>query len=421
MKTSQEKAKDLKEEIILYITNANLDEALKLMLDLAMLINPEDLPTVQQMMSQHKRIVKDNIKGIISRDRYNLEINVVSNNILTLTNSLFDEINKERPNNLKLNDDPQEIIEKQELNNNIIFESKDLGKTYKRTKFALSNINLTIKEGEITAIAGANAVGKTTLLRLIASDLLPDYGNVYYPLFSNKSKLDYSEIKQHIAYIPQEIPKWFGSLKDSIHFEAAMHGIKGKANDEAVNYILARLGLEKYSQNTWKELSSGYKLRFHLAKALVWKPRLLILDEPLAFLDIKAQRIVLNDLRNLVKNGTSPLSVVISSQHLLAIEDIADYFVFLDNQRILYNGDANGFNSNSTVKIFQIRTSAALGELKAAFQGIDCKIWSLYRKVFILEIDQKVQVQEIYSLLSKFPKEVNQVQDITLSLKRFFL
>ena len=302
-----------------------------------------------------------------------------------------------------------------------MFQCKDIGKSYKRTKFSLTNINLTIERGEILVIAGVNAVGKTTLLRIIASNLLPDYGSIEYPDLIEGSKINFTKLKQKVAYIPQELPQWYGSLKNSLHYEAAMHNIKGKENEAAVDYIIARLGLEKYIDNTWKELSGGFKFRFHLAKALVWNPQLLILDEPLAYLDVNTQITVLNDLRNLVKNGNNPLSIVLSSQHLTAVENVADKFVFLNDQRIIFQGGITDLEQENNNKIFEILTPASIEQLNEIFMDLDCQISQRNRNTYILEVDNSVESQEVFSHLAKLKTEVKQVMDITLSLKKLFL
>ncbi len=135
--------------------------------------------------------------------------------------------------------------------------------------------------------------------------------------------MDWIKIKNQIAYVKQEIPKWHGSLRENLHFDS-IHGIKGLQNKKDVDFILHRLGLIEYQNREWNELSGGFKLRFTLAKALVWKPSLIILDEPLANLDIHAQILVLNDLRDLANSSKYPVSIVISSQHLHEVEHIAN-------------------------------------------------------------------------------------------------
>ena len=82
-------------------------------------------------------------------------------------------------------------------------------------------------------------------------------------------------------------------LVDNLHFAAAIHGIRGKENEDEVDFIIWRLGLDKYRNATWNEISGGFKMRFSLGRALVYNPRLLILDEPLANLDVNTQLLFL--------------------------------------------------------------------------------------------------------------------------------
>ena len=88
-------------------------------------------------------------------------------------------------------------------------------------------------------------------------------------------------------------------LRSNLHYEAAIHGVGRADNEREVDFIVERLGFRGELDKEWHELSGGFRLRFALARALVWKPKLLILDEPLANLDFITQQIVLNDLRHL--------------------------------------------------------------------------------------------------------------------------
>lgn len=175
---------------------------------------------------------------------------------------------------------------------------KDIEKQYKKSGFKLDKTNATFVLGEITGIVGANANGKSTLIKLIVGELAQDKGLINYPFFQQKFKrpLNWNDIKQRLAYIPQELTAWDGTMRENLHFEAVLHGLKGAANEAAVQFILDRLNLREHADKTWEELSGGFKLRFALAKALVWQPKLIVLDEPLANLDMMAQMVVLSIL-----------------------------------------------------------------------------------------------------------------------------
>ena len=206
-----------------------------------------------------------------------------------------------------------------------VFSCWEMGKRFKRSSFHLEDINLDLYLGEITSVVGENGNGKTTLFRLVVGEISADEGHLEYPLLSlDENELDWFDIKKQIAYVPQDLPKWYGSLKSNIQYAAAIHGLKGTDNQREVDFIIRRLGLENHLTKRWKELSGGYKLRFALAKALVTKPKLLVIDEPLANLDFKAQQIILSDLRNLSRSLKHPVAILLSSQHLHEIESVTD-------------------------------------------------------------------------------------------------
>src|SRR5690606_22151851 len=124
------------------------------------------------------------------------------------------------------------------------------------------------------------------------------------------------------VFIPQRIPKWYGLLKDNLHFSAAIAGLTGAENELMVDFMLERLNLTQYALLTWEQISSGYRTRFELARILLQKPQLLILDEPLANLDINAQQTILNDLRFITKSAYNPMGILLSSQQLHEVEKV---------------------------------------------------------------------------------------------------
>src|SRR5690606_29231484 len=91
----------------------------------------------------------------------------------------------------------------------------------------------------------------------------------------------------------------------------------------------------------WSELSSGYKMRFELARTFLRKPKILLLDEPLANLDVLAQQLILEDLKNLSQSISNPLGIVLSSQQLFEVEKVSDKILFLKNGAPIYLAEAN--------------------------------------------------------------------------------
>src|SRR5687767_1477940 len=199
--------------------------------------------------------------------------------------------------------------------------AREISKTYRAGNFSLQPISVQINTGDVLGIVGENGNGKTTLLRCLAGQLALDAGELD---FAQLHHPDHYDIKHHLAFIPQRIPRWYGLLKDNLHFSAAISGVKGEENNVMVNFMLERLDLTPYAHLTWSQISSGYRTRFEIARILLQKPRLLILDEPLANLDINAQQSILTDLRFMAKSVHNPMGILLSSQQLHEVEKIAD-------------------------------------------------------------------------------------------------
>ena len=310
----------------------------------------------------------------------------------------------------------------QELKRILVFESIGLGKTYKRSGFALQNVNIQLKTGEITGVVGENGNGKTTLFRLIAGDLVHDKGELIYPfspLIKGK-RLDWLNIKKRIAYVPQDLPNWYGSLRENLQFEAALHGIKGKNNHQEVDYMVQRLGLEDHMEKRWKELSGGYKLRFTLAKAIVWKPQLLIIDEPLANLDIKAQQVILKDLQDMANSFRYPMSILLSSQHLHEVEAISDKILFLKEGAVTFYGKTSEIGASRSYNTFELDCECGQEDLKAALEKLS--ITQLYHDGinYILKVPVEVSSQHVMSHLFEKKIEVTYFRNISRSVKKFF-
>ncbi len=258
---------------------------------------------------------------------------------------------------------------------NIVLLAKDLEKRYDSAGFSFQIDALELRLGQIAGLVGENATGKTTLLRLLAGDLAADKGTLKYPLFDPEEKYSWPAIKQQIAYVPQELPHWHGSLEENLRFEASLHGVRGDANRKAVDYIVQRLDLAEHMDKTWTQLSGGYKLRFALAKALVWNARLLILDEPLAYLDVKAQLAVLEDLKNVVESAQFPLSILLSSQHLHEVEAVADQMLFMREGSLENLGPTVSIGADRIQNVFEFGCSLGVEAFESSLDGFPaCRV-----------------------------------------------
>ncbi len=294
-----------------------------------------------------------------------------------------------------------------------LISAEDISKKYNNSSFSLKPINLSVNTGDVLGVVGENGNGKTTLLRCLAGQLGLNNGVIKYHLLKDP---DAYAIKNHIAFIPQRIPKWYGMLKDNLHFSAAIAGIHGDKNNLMVDFMLERLNLSSFAHLTWDQISSGYRTRFEIARILLQKPRLLILDEPLANLDINAQQTILNDLIFMAKGAHNPMGIILSSQQLHEVEKVADSVIFIKQGNCIYksNDDEGKITSNAV----EFETKANRESIIGLFGEGNIELQ--FNGGFYTIISATLSSQEIISKMINAKIPVTYFRDITYSTKRFF-
>ncbi|HTN16775.1 MAG TPA: ABC transporter ATP-binding protein, partial [Chitinophagaceae bacterium] len=250
-----------------------------------------------------------------------------------------------------------------------IMNAQQIRKTYSGGNFSLGPVDIDLRRGELLGLVGENGNGKTTLLRVLAGELRYDSGNIDYHLPQSGNPYD---LRSQLAYIPQRTPKWFGPLKDNLKFTLSSYDLKGAANEAYVLMYIARMGLWKYRNLDWNQLSSGYKMRFELARTFLRRPDILLLDEPLANLDVLAQQTILEDLKTLSDSLSTPMAVVLSSQQLYEVEKVSDKVLFLKSGQPMWqdNTTAAGTDVASAETaglIVEFDTDAGREQLQSAF------------------------------------------------------
>ncbi len=294
----------------------------------------------------------------------------------------------------------------------LLLEAQNITKTYSKGNFSLHPISLSLKGGDILGIVGENGHGKTTLLRCVAGQLALDRGKLDYKLLAHP---DFYDIRHHVAFIPQRIPRWYGRLKDNLHFSAAIYGIQGEQNELMVDFMLERFNLSDYQDLNWNQISSGYRTRFEIARILLQRPRILILDEPLANLDINAQQTILTDFRYMAKSVAHPMGVLLSSQQLHEVEKIADSVLLIKNGHCIYQVKKGASEKQSYA--LEIETTSSRDSLLQIL-GTDVSIQ--FNGGFYTITSDRQAVQEIIGLLMNRQVPITYFRDITYSTKRYF-
>ncbi|MDR2950660.1 MAG: ABC transporter ATP-binding protein [Prevotella sp.] len=296
--------------------------------------------------------------------------------------------------------------------------ANNLIKSYKNSSFALGPISFAIEDGQIVGLVGENGNGKTTLLRSLCGELQPTSGEIKY-MFPHTDNYD---LRSKLIYIPQRTTSWQGSLLSNLRFTASSYGITGDENILMVELVVARMGLRKYRSYSWKNLSSGYKMRFELARALLRKPKLLLIDEPLANLDILAQQIVLDDFRDIARSPFRPLGIVLSSQQLYEVEKTSDSVIFLKN------GTPRNLSQDTDVTyteipklIIEFECEWKQDQLREIFETLKLEKLQINGGTYVASFSENISQDDFLTKILEQKVPVTYFRNISNSTRRFFL
>ena len=231
-------------------------------------------------------------------------------------------------------------------------EIKNLCKTFERP--AVDNLTLSIEAGQIYALLGPNGAGKTTTLKMVAGLLKPDAGEIY--VCGTDCLRDPTAAKQIMAWVPDE-PLIYDRLTpfEYLEFVAGLWGMDYLTATQEAEKIIDYLALTPYAHDQCQGLSKGMRQKVALAGALIHRPRLIILDEPLTGLDAGSARQVKSVLQERLHDGAT----IIMTTHILDVaERMAERIGVISNGRLIAEGtfddlrQRSGLTKNSLEDVF---------------------------------------------------------------------
>lgn len=302
--------------------------------------------------------------------------------------------------------------------NQFVLKADEIKKSYGHNHFALGPISVKIRKGQVYGLVGENGNGKTTLLRILARELSFDSGDVKYN-FTTEAESNY-DLRTKLIYIPQRTEKWYGSLKDNLKFVLSNYNIKPTEIETRTLMIIARLGLWDYKHLKWSELSSGYKMRFELARTLLRQPEILLLDEPLANLDVVAQQIILEDLKAICNSVNNPIALILSSQQLYEVEKISDKVIFLKNGQYKDNTFSVEEEQNSQL-IIELDSTTSRQELLLVFESLDLIDLKYNGGLYIAQFNKSTTLPQVLTALGNANVDLIYIRNISSSTRRFFV
>ena len=216
---------------------------------------------------------------------------------------------------------------------------------------ALNNLNLEVKEGEIFGLLGPNGAGKTTFLNILAGTVIKNSGSVNvsgYDLDKNPR-----QVRSSIGIVPQEVNlDAFFSPRKLLELQAGLYGIPEK--DRITDTILKLVSLEKQANSYARSLSGGMKRRLLIAKAMVHRPPILVLDEPTAGVDVQLRRNLWNNVKALNKQG---VTIILTTHLMYEAQEMCNRIAILNKGNLIALDTTNNLLDSIKTKtiIFKVK------------------------------------------------------------------
>jgi ABC-2 type transport system ATP-binding protein len=235
---------------------------------------------------------------------------------------------------------------------------RGLRKTYNDGPEALKGIDLDVREGDFFALLGPNGAGKSTTIGIIASLVTKTAGTVR--VFDADIDSDIQTAKTYLGLVPQEFNfNVFEPVENIIINQAGYYGIPRQQASRRCEQVLRQLGLWDKRRSRARDLSGGMKRRLMIARALVHQPRLLILDEPTAGVDIEIRRSMWQFLREINDQGTT---IILTTHYLEEAENLCRNIAIINQGEIAEDTDMKTLLGKLNMETFVLNLRHPLAE-----------------------------------------------------------
>jgi ABC-2 type transport system ATP-binding protein len=236
---------------------------------------------------------------------------------------------------------------------------RKLTKVYRNGHQALNGVDLTVDEGDFFALLGPNGAGKSTLIGIVTSLINKSGGRVQ--VFGHDLDREPEMVKTCLGLVPQEFNfNLFLPVIEVVLNQAGYYGIPRREARPRAEYYLRKLNLWDRRDSEMRVLSGGLKRRLMIARALVHRPRLLILDEPTAGVDIEIRRSMWTFLRELNAAGTT---IILTTHYLEEAESLCRSIAMINGGRIAESVDMGALLSRLQTETFVLNLKGQLAEL----------------------------------------------------------
>jgi len=293
---------------------------------------------------------------------------------------------------------------------------RQLTKTYDDSVQALRSIDLDVASGDFFALLGPNGAGKSTAIGIISSLLNATSGEV--DVFGHSLANEREKAKALIGLVPQEFNfNVFESVSNVVTNVAGYNGVGRREAQQRAEYFLKRLDLWEKRDTPGRNLSGGMKRRLMIARALIHKPKLLILDEPTAGVDIEIRRSMWKYLTEI--NEQDGTTIILTTHYLEEAEALCRNVAIIDKGEIIENGRVTELLSRATMETYVLDTASQLP--KDATQLGPFAVRNRDDNSLEVDIPKGHTLNELLSKLTEAGVQVSSMRNKSNRLEQLFL
>src|SRR6267142_1749008 len=292
---------------------------------------------------------------------------------------------------------------------------RDLTKTYKNGVQALKGVDLDVEQGDFFALLGPNGAGKTTLIGIITSLVNKTAGEAR--VFGYDIDRELEAAKACIGIVPQELNfNMFETPFTIVVNQAGFYGIPRAVARERAEKYLKQLQLWDRRKSISRGLSGGMKRRLMIARALMHEPRLLILDEPTAGVDIEIRRSMWDFLRDLNERGTT---IILTTHYLEEAETLCRNIAIIDGGRIVERDRMSSLLRRLNTEVFVLNLRSSLQLAPTLHSSIATSLTDDH--TLEVEITKEQNLNEVFAELSAVGIEVLSMRNKVNRLEEIFM
>ena len=298
----------------------------------------------------------------------------------------------------------------------IAISIQNLAKTYANGFEALKGISLEVQEGDFFALLGPNGAGKSTTIGVISTLVNKTSGSV--EVFGKNVDTHVYETKLDFGVVPQEVNfSQFEKVRDIVMTQAGYYGLQRKIAAERCEKYLRKLGLWEKRDERSRSLSGGMKRRLMIARALVHEPRLLILDEPTAGVDIELRRSMWEFLSDINNNGTT---IILTTHYLEEAEQLCRNIAIIDEGKIVENTSMRKLLNELDSQVYILETTSQIPS------GFDLELENASLEIVDkgcveVTVSGGLSVNDVFAILSEAGIKIDSMRNKTNRLEQLFL